>query len=140
MAQPGAPEGPGTPRGQDDAQASQRQPIPFGSVEQLFAFLILRGQTTVTQAAYRTLQLFYNAKMTALCGASRRDVRLPSLEAMRTHIAPRVRQAWALVVQPVHVAADGHTAQLSVGVILPSEHVKRDFAFRDTFRLFFLDG
>lgn len=132
--------GPGAPRLEDVELPPPLEPLPLSCVEQLFAFLILRGQTTVTQAAYRIVQRFFNAKMTALAGVVRRDLRLPSLEAVRTTIAPRIRRAWALSVRHVPVPADEHVEPVKVGVILPSEHVKRDFAFRETFDLFFLAG
>lgn len=86
------------------------------------------------------MQRFLNAKIVSLCGSSTRGVRLPSLETVRTIIAPRVRRAWALKIRTVLVPADGHRELVPVCVILPSEHVKRDFAFRETFDLLFVAG
>lgn len=135
------PEEQGTPGGDDYSNSPpRRERLPLAGVQQLFAFLVLRGQTSVTQAAYRVVQRFFNAKIAALCGSLRLDVRLPSLEAVRRFIAPRVRKAWALKVQTVFVPSDGHIDLLPVGVILPSEHVKRDSVFQETFDLFFVAG
>lgn len=81
-----------TPNGHAESP-SQHDPLPLTGVEQLFAFLLLRGQTTVTQAAYRMVRRFFNAKLLALCGKLRPELRLPSLEVVRTAIAPRVFRA-----------------------------------------------
>lgn len=114
--------------------------LPLTSTEQLFAFLILRGQATVTQAAYRVVQRFYNGRVAALLGVLRRSCWLPSLEMMRTTIAPRVRRAWALRIRHVNLQSSGDSTLATVAVISPSDHVRRDFLFRGTFDLFFLAG
>lgn len=116
------------------------QALPLASPEQLFAFLILRGQATVTQATYRIMQRFHNGKVAALLGGARRSCWLPSLEMMRTTIAPRVRRAWALRIQHVKLPSSGDVPTATVGIISPSEHVRRDFSYRDTYELFFKAG
>lgn len=134
------PSGPTSQATDEQHGSSGTEALPLTSVEQLFAFLILRGQATVTQAAYRIVQRFYNGRVAALLGVMRRFCWLPSLELMRTTIAPRVRQAWALRMRHVKLPSSGDAELATVGVIYPSEHVRRDFLYRDTFDLFFLAG
>lgn len=116
------------------------QALPLTSAEQLFAFLILRGQATVTQAAYRIVQRFYNSRVATLLGVMRRSSWMPSLEMMRLTIAPRVRRAWALRIRHVKLQSSGDAETATVGVIFPSDHVRRDFSYRATYDLFFLAG
>lgn len=123
-----------------DPVSAHAEPLPFTGVEQLFSFLLLRGQTTVTQAAYRIVQCFFTDQLAAAFGMFKRSMRLPSLEAIRTAIAPRVRRALGLTLRPLLLPADGNDDGVTVGVIYPSDHVKRDFAFRETFDLFFIAG
>lgn len=134
------PDDPVLPSSEQEQVPRQGEALPLESVEQLFAFLLLRGQTTVTQAAYRMMQRFYNGKMASGLGCVRRLARLPSLEAMRTTIAPRIQRAWALPMHEVKLSVVGQSHPLPVGVIFPSDHVRRDFAHRDTLDLFFLAG
>lgn len=94
----------------------------------------------MTQAAYRIVQRFYNGRVGTLLGVMRRSYWLPSLEMMRTTIAPRVRRAWALRIRHVKLQSSGDAETATVGVIFPSDHVRRDFLYRATHDLFFLAG
>lgn len=69
----------------------------------------------------------------------RRWERPPSLEAVRTSIAPRITSAWALKIREVKLTGVGHVHILPVSVLLPSDHVRRAFAYQSIFKLFFQD-
>lgn len=56
---------------------SEPHPLPVHGVEQLFTFLLLRGQTTVSQTAYDTLRRSYNATISVRTRNASRAARLP---------------------------------------------------------------
>lgn len=127
----------------DDSLAPERSephPLPVHSVEQLFAFLLLRGQTTVSQTAYDILRRFYAATLSMRTGSASRAARLPSLETVRQTIGPRIRQAWGFAIRTVQLRTSASSVSVAVVLLHPSDHVRRDFAFRDPFNLFFLAG
>jgi len=124
--------------GSDDEQLPPR--VPVSGTEELFAFLLLRGQTTVAEGAYKIVRLFFNTKLARAACSAWHATPLPSLSTIRTKIAPRVRAAWALPIRRVQVRSSPATDPVPVDIILPSDHVKRDFMFRDTFDLFFMAG
>jgi len=116
-------------------------------VEQLFAFLLLRGQTTVTEAASNIVRKFVNARIPtvaeatgAVGGTSASRLRLPPLCTLRARITTAVRQAWAVPIRPVAVNQRLDGASTTIHIILPSDHVRRDFEYRRTYDLFFLAG
>jgi len=113
---------------------------PFSKLEHLFAYLLLRGQTTLTEAAYDIVRAFHNGHLVATVGRRWRSMGLPSAYTVRNKIAPAVRAACGLPVQKI-VVQDDHIAEpVPVEVILPSDHVKRDFLWRSTYDLFNLAG
>jgi len=113
---------------------------PFSRLEQLFSYLLLRGQTTVTEAAYDIVRTFHNGRLAATVGPTWRSLSLPSSYTVRNKIAPAVRASFGLPVQNVVVQVDAEAEPVPIEVILPSDHVKRDFQWRATYELFNLAG
>jgi len=99
----------------------------FSKLEHLFAYLLLRGQTTVTEAAYNIVRAFHNGRLEIIVGRAWRSMRLPSTFSVRNTIAPRVRRAFGLPVRMVGVQVSSTADPVPVEVILPSDHVKREF-------------
>jgi len=109
---------------------------PFSKLEHLFSYLLLRGQTTVTEAAYEIVRAFHNGRVGAIAGSTWRSMRLPSTYTVRNKIAPRVRAELGLPVKTIVVQVNAAAEPVAVDVILPSDHVRRDFKWRGTYELF----
>lgn len=127
----------------DDSLAPERSephPLLVHSVEQVLAFLLLRGRTTVSQTAYDILRRFYNATLSMRTGSASRAARLPLLETVRQTIGPRIRQAWGFAIRTVQLRTSASSVSVAVGLLHLSDHMRRDFAFIDFSNLFFLAG
>lgn len=102
-------------------------PMPFKHVEQLYAYLLLRGQCHGTEELYHVLRAGMNIAS---------PVSLPSASTIRCSIAPVVDASWMLQTESFTTRHVPSGKDVSVSYIPPSEHVRRDLAFDDTFALF----
>lgn len=114
-----------------DAQVTgSPRDMPFADYTEFFCFYFLRGQAGVTQAQYDIMRAFIQD---ILPGATP-----PSLSHIKRELLPRVRTAWGLPLRVLptdpEVVEDAQPPHLLV--VLPSDHVARDFCFAETFSLF----
>ena len=106
-------------------------PIPVTSLEDYCAYLFLSGQCNVTEASYDIFRKFYNNDRP-------QQKQLRDKTTIRRVVAPAIRAQWGLKMEEASVAATREAGgPIQVSYILPSTHVKRDVAFRDTYNLFF---
>lgn len=101
--------------------------VPFSSVQELYAYLLLRGQCHITEDAYFIVKAAYNA-------TSR--VPLPSANYVRYELATVVRSAWMLPSQSCSARSGKSGGRCTVSFVAPSSHVRRDMMFVQTYQKF----
>jgi len=104
--------------------------LPFQDFTEFFCFYYLRGQAGVTQLQFDIMRAFIQD---VIPGS-----KPPSLSYIRKQVLPRVRQAWGLPLRTVSSgpAVEGGQQQPPLLLVFPSDHIARDFAFKETFELF----
>lgn len=110
------------------AQAALRGLVGWAveSVEDLYAHLLLCGQTRCSDKLYDISRVMHNTSIAYRA--------LPSLTSLREKILPRIKAAWFLPTSDVSLQTrSGESTRLAV--FLRSTHVARDLAFRETFAL-----
>ena len=98
----------------------------FRTVEDLYAYLLLRGQNNLTEDQYWMARDGFNIAS---------PVPLPSLTFVRYTLAPMV-ETWSLRMETCKVRVPGQVSEVPVHYILPSSHVRRDLRFASTFKKF----
>jgi len=98
----------------------------FRTVEDLYAYLLLRGQNNLTEDQYGMARNGFNIAF---------PVPLPSLTCVRYTLAPMV-DTWSLRMETCKVRVPGQVSEVPVHYIFPSSHVRRDLRFARTFKKF----
>jgi len=104
--------------------------MPFADYTEFFCFYYLRGQAGVTQVQYDIMRAFV------------RDINPtvspPSLTYIRRVLLPRVRNSWGLPLCSIWERSGSPGAQTGspLLVVLPSDHIARDFSFAANFALY----
>jgi len=126
-----------TPLASDDAprpsatanMAALRAPFrhPFTTPEQLYGYLLLRGQRDAGDKLYEIVRDMHNHHVP--------HAPLPCLSTMRGTYAARVREGWSLPFSSFSAPTRrGSTVDLLA--VLPSTHLSRDMALKETYDLF----
>ncbi|KAK1861113.1 hypothetical protein I4F81_003697 [Pyropia yezoensis] len=105
--------------------------VDDGDIGELYSYFLVYGQATVGDMGYDITRTMHNA--------CTRFENLPSLTTLRYKTLPRLKSAWYLPTTGINVPKR-NGGFLELPCVLPSTHVARDMAFKDTFVHFsFLD-
>lgn len=99
----------------------------FHTVEELYAFLLLRGPKPLNEDQYKIVRAGHNLDA---------ESPLPSLTRVRYDLVPRLAP-WFIPSKTSNVRVSGAADTIPLSCILPSSHLRRGMRFSATYDLFF---